>query len=145
MVTLIHYFIQGVYRYYKNVLAICIGFLIFAAVSCAQQPAGYKSINAGEFAEMLQKDSGIVLDVRTPGEYKSGHVAQSVSIDIMQADFEDKIRGLDKEKTYYIYCRSGNRSSKASSIMTNLGFTKVYNVKDGIENILKSGVSVSKD
>ncbi|MBL7958844.1 rhodanese-like domain-containing protein [bacterium] len=126
-------------------MTICAGFLIFAAVSCAQQPAGYKSISAGEFAERLQKDSGIVLDVRTPGEYKSGHVAQSVSIDIMQAGFEDKINKLDKEKTYYIYCRSGNRSSNASSIMTNLGFTKVYNVKDRIDNILKSGVPVSKD
>lgn len=145
MVTLRSYFRETVYGYCSNILKISFGFLLFASVGCAQQPSGYKSISAGEFAEMLLKDPGIVLDVRTPGEYKAGHVAQSVLIDIMQADFEDKIKNLDKNNTYYIYCRSGNRSSKASTLMTELGFKKVYNIKDGIDNILRSGVPVSKD
>lgn len=63
----------------------------------------------------------------------------------MQADFEEKIKALDKDKTYYVYCRSGNRSSTASSLMAELGFTKVYNIKDGIDNILRSGVPVSNE
>ncbi|MBL7994930.1 rhodanese-like domain-containing protein [bacterium] len=145
MVILIPYSIQTVISLYKHALWISAGFLIFSSLGCAQQPPGYSTISAGEFAEMLPKDSGIVLDVRTPGEYKNGHVAQSVLIDIMQADFEDKIKKLDKEKSYYIYCRSGNRSSKASSMMIKLGFKRVFNVKDGIDNILRSGVPVSKD
>lgn len=120
-------------------------FMVLTSVNCAQQPSGFRSINAGEFKELLTNDSGVVLDVRTPGEYKNGHVAKAVLIDIMQADFEDKIKALDKDKTYYVYCRSGNRSTKASTLMTGLGFTKVYNVKDGIDNILRSGVPVSNE
>ena len=120
-------------------------FMIFTSMNCAQQPSGFRSINAGEFKELLTKDSGVVLDVRTPGEYKNGHVAKAVLIDIMQADFEEKIKALDKDKTYYVYCRSGNRSSTASSLMAELGFTKVYNIKDGIDNILRSGVPVSNE
>lgn len=129
----------------KTFSGLCAALMICTSMNCAQQPSGFKTINAGEFKELLAKDSGVVLDVRTPGEYKSGHVAQAVLIDITQADFEDKIKALDKEKTYYVYCRSGNRSTKASTLMSGLGFTKVYNIRDGIDNILVSGVPVSKE
>ncbi len=102
-------------------------------------------IQAGEFKEKLEKDSGIVLDVRTQGEFNNGHVAGALLLDIMKPDFGDQIKKLDKEKTYYVYCRSGNRSTKATALMNELGFKKVYNVKDGIDNILKSGVPVAKE
>ena len=130
--------------YYKSSLSVFAGILFFTVIACAQQPSGFHSIRADEFKEMLSKDSGAVLDVRTPGEYQSGHITQALSLDITQSDFEEQIKKLDMDKTYYVYCRSGNRSSRASAIMTKLGFKKVINIKDTIDHILQSGVPVSK-
>lgn len=122
-----------------------LGLFFSSSSGCAQQPAQGMIIQAGEFKEKLEKDSGIVLDVRTQGEFNNGHVAGALLLDIMKPDFGDQIKKLDKEKTYYVYCRSGNRSTKATALMNELGFKKVYNVKDGIDNILKSGVPVAKE
>ncbi len=49
-------------------------------------------------------------------------------------------KALDKNKTYYVYCRSGNRSTKASTLMSDLGFIKIYNVKDSIVNAQKEAI-----
>lgn len=68
----------------------------------------------------------IIIDVRTPGEFRSGHIAGSVNIDYNAADFEKLINVLDRLKFYLIYCRSGNRSSRALEIMKKLKFKKVY-------------------
>lgn len=116
----------------------------FASYGCAQE-SGAPAINAGEFREKLEKDSGVVLDVRTQGEFNGGHVAGALQIDFLKPDFEEAVKQLDKEKIYYVYCRSGNRSTKATTLMKSLGFKNVFNVKDGIDNILKSGLPVAKD
>jgi phage shock protein E len=125
------------------------GFLISAYIlltsnDFVQQSGDVPVLNAGEFFEKSKKDSGIVLDVRTLAEFNAGHVAGSMLIDFREADFEENVKKLDKDKIYYVYCRSGNRSTQATTLMKNLGFKNIYNVKDGIDNILKSGIPVVK-
>ncbi len=70
----------------------------------------------------------IVIDVRTAGEYSDSHVKNSLNIDFLKSDFKEQILKLDKTKTYKLYCRSGNRSTKAMTLMENLGFTTVENL-----------------
>ena len=73
-------------------------------------------------------ENTVVLDVRTPEEYQENHLKDSVNIDFLSTDFKSKIVKLDKNKTYKIYCRSGNRSGKAEKEMKSMGFKDVENV-----------------
>jgi len=95
-----------------------------------------KDISAKESYDMINKNKDnpdfILIDVRTPGEYNSGHIANSTLIDFLSPSFEDNINKLEKNKTYLIYCRSGNRSASALKTMKELGFDNVYNMLGGI-------------
>ncbi|MEI0594514.1 rhodanese-like domain-containing protein, partial [Brachyspira pilosicoli] len=72
----------------------------------------------------------VILDVRTREEYLSGNIPNAINIDVLSQDFKSKIDMLDKNKEYLIYCRSGNRSSIASSIMSTNGFINIYNLEN---------------
>jgi rhodanese-related sulfurtransferase len=75
----------------------------------------------------------IILDVRTDDEYKEGIIANAINIDIHSGqEFVEAIEALDKDKNYFVYCRSGMRSAKACEIMNQLGFENAYNLTGGI-------------
>ena len=104
-----------------------------AAQSKAAAPsAAVKHLPASKFITALKKPGTIVLDVRTPAEYASGHLPKAQSIDIRGADFATRLAALDKEATYAVYCQSGKRSSAALEQMTAAGFTQVYDLAGGI-------------
>lgn len=67
----------------------------------------------------------IVLDVRTPGEYAGGHLEGAVLLDLTGGDFAAALPGLDPDTEYVVYCRSGNRSGQAVSMMVQAGFPAV--------------------
>jgi len=73
----------------------------------------------------------IIIDVRSPSEYESGHIEEAVNINYYDSDFVAQLDKFDKEKTYLIYCRSGSRSSRALKTMKELGFKKIYHLKKG--------------
>jgi phage shock protein E len=73
-----------------------------------------------------------VIDVRTPEEYTTGHLANALNIDYKAASFREEIGKLDKSKPYLVYCRSGKRAAEAVKIMDGLGFTDVKNLAGGI-------------
>jgi rhodanese-related sulfurtransferase len=78
-------------------------------------------------------ENAVILDVRTEDECNEGIIENSINIDIhMGQGFIDKIEALDKNKNYYVYCRSGMRSAKACEIMNELGFKNAYNLVGGI-------------
>ncbi|MBL8930532.1 MAG: rhodanese-like domain-containing protein [Kineosporiaceae bacterium] len=66
-----------------------------------------------------------IIDVRTPAEYASGHVAGARNIDVQSAAFATEIAALPETGTYLVYCRSGNRSAQASETMRKAGLTVV--------------------
>jgi len=74
----------------------------------------------------------VILDVRTPEEYAEGRIAESVLLDFYADDFEAELDTLDKNKTYLVYCRSGNRSGKSVRVMKDLNFMEVYDLDGGI-------------
>lgn len=74
----------------------------------------------------------IILDVRTPAEFASGHLPNAVNIDINQPGAFDTYARLDKTKTYLIYCRTRNRSGVVANYMIQQGFTKLYQMTDGM-------------
>jgi phage shock protein E len=103
------------------------------------KPSSGVDISVEEFRELLEKQPGLIIDVRTRGEYEHGHLTQTDDlIDFMSPDFRSKIEQLDRDKTYYLYCRSGNRSGQAARIMKNMGFEQVYNI-GGFEELRDAG------
>ena len=84
----------------------------------------------------------IVIDVRTPEEYASGHLDGALNIDVQSPDFAQQVSQLDPEATYFIYCRSGNRSGQAMSQMANMGFGDMTNGGSVDEASATSGIPV---
>ena len=74
----------------------------------------------------------VIIDVRTPEEFAEGPVEKATNIDYYSETFRDELNNLDKNKTYLVYCRSGNRSGNALNIMAELNFREVYNMSGGI-------------
>lgn len=72
--------------------------------------------------------TGKLIDVRTPEEFAAGYVKGAVNINVQSPDFEAQIAALDKDATYNVYCRSGNRSAAAVEIMRNAGFKNVVDL-----------------
>ena len=87
---------------------------------------------ASDFSTAMKAPGTIVLDVRTPAEYASGHLPAAQNIDIEAPDFATRIAALDKAATYAVYCHSGNRSGTALEQMSAAGFTHVYDLAGGI-------------
>jgi rhodanese-related sulfurtransferase len=87
----------------------------------------------------------VVLDVRTPEEFAEGHLEDAVLIDFYDADFADQLAALDPDVPYLVYCRSGNRSGQAISVMDELGFTSAVDVDGGIVAWAAAGMPVTVD
>ena len=87
-----------------------------------------------EWVSQLENDANaVILDVRTDAEVADGIIKNAIHIDLYKGQgFIDEIEALDKTKNYYVYCRSGNRSGQACSVMSQLGFENAYNLLGGI-------------
>lgn len=70
----------------------------------------------------------VIIDVRTPEEFAGGHLDGAVNINLQSGVFEQEIAELPLDGEYLVYCRSGNRSAQAISIMQGLGFTDLTNL-----------------
>ena len=98
------------------------------------------TLDAKAFKEKLASEpNAVLLDVRTPGEVAEGVIPGAVMIDFSAPDFQEKISALDKEKSYFVYCKGGGRSSKTVDQMKTVGFTKLYNLEGGYDAWVGSG------
>lgn len=104
-----------------------------------------KHVDAKGAAALLKKDSEVVvLDIRTPAEYKDGHIAKAKNIDFYADDFEKKLSALDKSKTYLVHCASGGRSKRSLTAFNKLGFKSVVHLDGGYKGWAKDGQPVEK-
>jgi rhodanese-related sulfurtransferase len=117
-------------------------FILFLIFSCNAQTK--TSLSADEFEKaILSKDSIQVLDVRTPAEYKSGHIAHSLLADWNDPEeFNRRISYVDKNKPVYVYCLAGGRSAAAAAQLRKSGFENVYELKGGMNAWKASGKSM---
>ncbi len=106
--------------------------------SCAQNTnvnaQEVKEIGVAEFKMLLESGDGVLLDVRTPDEISGGYIINSTHINYYDSKFEHKLSLIPKDKTVYVYCLSGGRSSKAAEKLLELGQAEVYNLKGGIRS-----------
>jgi len=90
--------------------------LTLGVAGCTSEPAA---------ASIEVTAETVILDVRTPAEFASGHLDGAINIDVQAADFEARVSELDPNADYVVYCRSGNRSAAAIDRMADLGFTSL--------------------
>ncbi|WP_179333220.1 rhodanese-like domain-containing protein [Winogradskyella costae] len=86
-----------------------------------------------EWTKQLEADdNAVVLDVRTQDEIDLGMIPNAIHIDIFKGQgFISEVEELDKTKNYYVYCKSGNRSGQACTIMNQLEIENAYNLLGG--------------
>lgn len=92
-----------------------------------------KELSQEEWREQISKDDdAVILDVRTELEVEEGYIPEAKNIDIYKGqEFLQELDKLDKEKNYYVYCRSGARSAQACNLMDQKGFKQTYNLIGG--------------
>ena len=120
----------------KSWLLIFTGILLAGLCSSvcvqAQDSTVGKTVTQKKFERLMNKKNTVLLDVRTTEEYKAGHIPGAVQIDVQKTDaFKKQVESLDKNKIYLVYCRSGKRSNTAKTLMSELGFTKLYDLEGG--------------
>lgn len=105
---------------------------LFAGTLCAQTP-NKTELSPDAFQQQIAQKDVQVLDVRTPGEYQKGHIANSLQADWNdRPQFIDRVAALDKTKPVYVYCLAGGRSAAAAEWMRANGYATVVGLKGGI-------------
>lgn len=134
-------------KYMSTLVGALLGLLIISSESCSAQTdnqqttgdtATIQAMHVNEevtpevFLSKIGEENTVLLDVRTPEEYSGGHIPNAVNINFNAPDFSAQIEKLDKSKTYLVYCRSGARSGRAATSMSEMGFQTIYTLKGGI-------------
>ncbi len=96
------------------------------------QGNGIPNADNALFASKMKEKNVVILDVRTPEEYRGGYIKGAVLLNVNSAEFDAAIPKLDKNKTYLVYCRSGARSMTAARKMKTAGFEHLLNLQGGI-------------
>ncbi len=121
----------------KKVIALIASVLLMAGCSSSSSAV---DLSVTEFSSKVAEAGVITLDVRTPGEFAEGHIEGAQLIDFQSGNFENEISALDKNATYAVYCRSGNRSGQAVKVMHDAGFHNVYNLNGGVIDWANAGL-----
>jgi rhodanese-related sulfurtransferase len=99
------------------------------------QPKPFTEIDAATFQQKMKEPNVVVLDVRSSNEVAMGFIkGTQLFLDAAEDDFEQKIEKLDKSKVYLVYCRIGNKSAMACSIMSKKGFHQLFVLSGGIKS-----------
>jgi len=122
----------------KKVIAMLASVLLLAG--CASGVTGVTNMNVEDFSKKTAESGVVTLDVRTQGEFMTGHIQDAQNIDFESGSFESQIESLDKNGTYAVYCRSGNRSGQAVKVMQDAGFKNIYNLNGGVIDWANTGL-----
>lgn len=116
--------------------------LMLPAAAVLAQP----EISVDDVKKKAENPAGVILiDVRTPEEAKEEHIKGAQNINVDSRNFKKQVKNLDKSLTYYLYCGTGVRSSRAARIMIDMGFDSVYSVEGGIKAWKAAGYPVEEE
>ena len=119
--------------------------VLFLLLSSSINAQTRTEVNSKQASVLIQKDSKlIVLDVRTPEEFKEGHIKGAINIDIRQEDAFSKIDKLNRNAKYLVYCRTNHRSGMAVDHMMQSGFRNVTQMMDGFPGWAANKLAVQK-
>jgi len=111
----------------------------------AESSSSVIHVGVQQAADVLETDNEIiVLDVRTPWEYRRGHLNGAVNINYLSLGFRSKIADLDPEATYLVHCKSGHRSERALKSLLKAGIANLIHLDGGIDAWRTAGQSVTR-
>ena len=121
-------------------------FALLTLVILAALPAAARDISVQAAADLLQNPPQglIIVDVRTPAEFREGHLPGAVNIDYFGGPFEAQIANLPKDAPVLLYCRTGNRSAGAYKSMQKAGIGNILHMNEGISIWQQRGLPVEK-
>jgi len=90
---------------------------------------GVKTVNVDELASRMARGGQVLIDVREPHEFASGHVPGAVNVPLGR--LPGAIGALDPRAETFLICQSGNRSATAARLLTRSGFDHAFSVKGG--------------
>jgi rhodanese-related sulfurtransferase len=97
--------------------------LTLALASCGSEEPTASATDSSAAASATS--TAIVIDVRTPAEYEMGHLSGALNLDLEGGQLEAALGDLDPSASYIVYCRSGNRSAVATTLMRAQGITSI--------------------
>ncbi len=101
--------------------------------------------DASEYIKKNRDNSNfVILDIRTPEEFADGHIDGAININFRADNFANEMNKLDRNKTYFVYCRTGNRSYEAVNIMAGLNFRSILRLSDDITGWKSAGLPLVK-
>lgn len=111
---------------------------IFLMVACQSKTETTSIDSVNDVAQIdFNDENNVLLDVRTAEEFQAGSIPNAVNIDYNSPEFDSLIKDLDPNKTYYVYCQGGVRSTKACTKLDEIGLKNVVNLKDGYKEYKK--------
>ena len=111
------------------------------ALPAADKP---KDVSVNEAQKLIQEGKVLVLDVRTPEEFKEGHIEGAVNIDFNGKDFATQIQKLDPSKPVLVHCQGGGRSGRSLPLLEQLSFPQIYHLHEGFGEWDAAGKPVKK-
>ena len=101
--------------------------------SCTNSQPSETNLSATDFSKKIEElVNETIIDVRTPGEFKEGHIENALNINWNDPSFAQQTSKLDKSKPVMVYCLSGGRSASAARKLRKDGFTNVYELNGGM-------------
>ena len=124
-------------------------FSIFGSAANAAEgtngPSAVIHMRPDAAAQLLAKGGVTVLDLRTPSEYATNHIAGATNLNCQAADFSTQLAKLDRDQTYLIHCASGRRTTNALPEFQKLGFKHVIHLDGGLRAWEAIKYPVTKD
>jgi phage shock protein E len=117
----------------KTTIGIGVGIIAAIALLVISSGPGTQQLAGVAFVEAYhQTPKAVLIDVRTPSEFEAGHMDGAINVDFESPTFATDITKLDTATPYFMYCRSGNRSGQAITIMKKAGFKNISELQGGI-------------
>ena len=111
----------------KKILGVLCSIFMLAGCGSVSNDASYKQISQEDAASIMESgENYIILDVRRPDEFAAGHIPNAINIANETIGTEEIPQLPEKDQLILVYCRSGNRSQKASAALAELGYPQVY-------------------
>lgn len=103
-------------------------------------------IDPGQAEAIIKKGDPelMLIDVRSPAEYQSGHIKNAINLEINAVTIESELDRLPRDTPILVYCKSGARSLRAAKMLSNAGFKNVMTLEGGITSWTKAGLPIEK-
>src|ERR1700682_68474 len=101
-------------------------------------------LNPQEATHLINREDAVVIDVREPGEYSSGHVLGAKNVPLARVAAIGAELARRKEKPVIVYCAGGERWAKAAAALKKQGFTRVASLSGGLNAWQQAGLPVEK-